>query len=115
MAVLLLGILHSVGDRDDPYGLVRRLMQAIPGDSYLAIGHLTADIHPELKEFARALNERSIGTPLVLRDHAQVTGFFEGLDLVEPGVVQLSKWRPRSGAEAAAAAALWGGVARKPG
>ena len=53
--------------------------------------------------------------PLVLRDHAQVTGFFEGLDLVEPGVVQHSKWRPRSGAEAAAAAALWGGVARKPG
>ena len=53
--------------------------------------------------------------PLVLRDHAQVTGFFEGLDLVEPGVVQLSKWRPRSEAEAAAAAALWGGVARKPG
>jgi hypothetical protein len=53
--------------------------------------------------------------PLVLRDHAQVTGFFEGLDLVEPGVVQLSKWRPRSEAEAAAAAALWGGVALKLG
>jgi S-adenosyl methyltransferase len=115
MAVLLLSILHSVGDQDDPYGLVRRLIQAIPGGSYLAIGHLTADIYPELKEFARALNERSIDTPLVLRDHAQVTGFFEGLDLVEPGVVQLSKWRPRSEDEAAAVAALWGGVARKPG
>ena len=52
--------------------------------------------------------------PLVLRDHTHVTSFFEGLDLAEPGVVQLSKWRPRSEAEAAAAAALWGGVARKP-
>lgn len=114
MAVLLLGILHSAGDKDDPYGLVRRLIRAIPGGSYLAICHLTADIYPELKEFARALNERSIDMPLVLRDHAQVTGLFEGLDLVEPGVVQLSKWRPRSEAEAAAAA-LWGGVARKPG
>jgi hypothetical protein len=50
----------------------------------------------------------------MLRDHAQVTSFIEGLGLVEPGVVQLSKWRPRSEAEAAAAAALWGGVARKP-
>jgi len=115
MAVLLLGILHSIGDQDDPYGLVRRLVQAIPGGSYLAICHLTADIYPELKEFARALNERSIDMPLVLRDHTQVTGFFEGLDLMEPGVVQLSKWRPRSEAESAAAAALWGGVARKPG
>ncbi len=115
MAVLLLGILHSIGDQDDPYGLVRRLVQAIPGGSYLAICHLTADIYPELKEFARALNERSIDMPLVLRDHAEVTGFFEGLDLIAPGVVQLSKWRPRSEAESAAAAALWGGVARKPG
>jgi hypothetical protein len=61
-----------------------------------------------------ALSERSIDTPLVLRDRAQVTGFFEGLDLLEPGVVQLSKRRPRPEAEAAAAG-LWGGVARKPG
>jgi len=114
-AVLMLGTLHSAGDQDDPYGLVRRLIRAIPGGSYLAICQLTADIYPELEEFARALNERSIDMPLVLRDHAQVTGFFEGLDLVEPGVVQLSKWRPRSGTEAAEAAALWGGVARKPG
>ena len=61
-----------------------------------------------------ALNERQLDAPLVLRDHAQVTSFFEGLELLEPGVVQLSKWRPRSEVESAAAAALWGGVARKP-
>jgi hypothetical protein len=90
-------------------------VQAIPGGSYLAIGHLTADIYPELTEFARALNERQIDAPLVLRYHAQVTGFFDGLDLLQPGVVQLSKWRPRSEEESAAAAALWGGVACKPG
>jgi hypothetical protein len=113
VAVLLHGILHSIGDKDDPYGLVRRLVQAIPGGSYLSICHLTADIYPEMTGFARALNERSIDSPLVLRDHAQVTGFFDGLELVEPGVVQLSKWRPQSAAESAAAAALWGGVARK--
>jgi S-adenosyl methyltransferase len=115
MAVLLLGILHSVGDKDDPYGIVRRLVRALADGSYLAICHLTADIYPELTEFARALNERAIDTPLILRDHAQVTSFFDGLEMVEPGVVQLSKWRPRSEAESAAAAALWGGVARKPG
>ena len=114
IAVLLLGILHRIGDQDDPYGIVRRLIQAIPGGSYLAICHLTADIYPEMAEFARVLNERQLDAPLVLRDHAQVTAFFDGLDLLEPGVVQLSKWRPRSEAESMAAAALWGGVARKP-
>lgn len=67
-----------------------------------------------MTEFARALNERQLDAPLVLRDHAQVTRFFDGLELLEPGVVQLSKWRPRSEAESAEAAALWGGVARKP-
>ena len=114
MAVLLLGILHNLGDQDDPYGIVRRLVQAMPGGSYLAICHLTAEIYPELAEWARALNERQLDSPLVLRDQAQVTSFFEGLELLEPGVVQLSKWRPRSEVESAAAAALWGGVARKP-
>jgi hypothetical protein len=114
MAVLLLGILHNIGDQDDPCGIVRRLVQAMPGGSYLAICHLTAEIYPELAEWARALNERQLDAPVVLRDHAQVTSFFEGLELLEPGVVQLSKWRPRSEVESAAAAALWGGVARKP-
>jgi len=115
VAVLLLGILHSIEDQDDPYGIVRKLTGAIAGGSYLAICHLTADIYPELADFARALNERQLDSMLVLRDRAQVTGFFDGLELVDPGVVQLSKWRPQSEAEAAAAAALWGGVARKPG
>jgi hypothetical protein len=114
VGLLLLGILHNVSDDYDPHGIVRRLVQAIPAGSYLAVCHLTADVYPELADFAKALNERQLDAPLVLRDHAQVTSFFDGLDLVEPGVVQLSKWRPQSGYEASAAAALWGGVARKP-
>jgi hypothetical protein len=114
VGLLLLGILHSVGDQYDPHGIVRELVKAMPVGSYLAICHLTADIYPELADFAAALNERQLDAPLVLRDHAQVTSFFEGLDLVEPGVVQLSKWRPQTELESAAAAALWGGAARKP-
>jgi hypothetical protein len=114
VGLLLLGILHNVGNEYDPHGIVRFLVEAIPAGSYLAICHLTADIYPELVDFAKALNERQLDAPLVLRDHAQVTSFFDGLDLVEPGVVQLSKWRTENQFEAAAAAALWGGVARKP-
>jgi hypothetical protein len=114
LAILLLGILHNFGDQFDPYGVVRELADAIPPGGYLAIGHLTADIYPELNDFARELNSRQLDAPLVLRDHAQVTRFFDGLELMEPGVVQLSKWRPQSRFESEAAAALWGGVARKP-
>jgi hypothetical protein len=114
VGLLLLGILHNVGDEYDPNGIVRRLVQSIPADSYLAVCHLTADIYPELADWAKALNERQLAAPLVLRDRAQVTSFFDGLDLVEPGVVQLSKWRPQTELESAAAAGLWGGVARKP-
>jgi S-adenosyl methyltransferase len=102
-------------DFTKPNEIVRTLTQALPPGSYLAICHLTADIYPELADFAQALNERQLDAPLVLRDHAQVTRFFDGLELVEPGVVQLSKWHPQTEIESAAAAALWGGVARKPG
>jgi hypothetical protein len=49
----------------------------------------------------------------VLRDREQVTRFFTGLDLVEPGVVQVSQWRPRSEVEAAAPTVMWGGLGRK--
>ncbi len=61
----------------------------------------------------RAVNEHAHETE-VLRSRAQVARFFDGLDLVEPGAVQISKWRPRSEPEALAPAAFWGGVARKP-
>jgi S-adenosyl methyltransferase len=114
VGLLLLGILHNVGDEYDPRGIVRKLVQAVAPGSYLAVSHLTADIYPEVADFAEALNERQLDAPLVLRDHAQVTSLFDGLDLVEPGVVQISRWRPHIELESAEAAGLWGGVARKP-
>jgi hypothetical protein len=113
VAVLLLGILHFVSDDEEAAGIIRTLMDAVPAGSYLAVCQLTADIYPEMTELARRVNERQPNVPLVLRDRARVTGFFGGLELVPPGVVQVSKWRPDSEFEAAAPAALWGGVARK--
>lgn len=113
VAVLLLGILHFVRDDGEAADIIRTLIDAVPAGSYLAIGHLTADIHPEMTEMARRVNERQPNAPLVLRDRVQVAGFFGGLELAPPGVVQVSKWRPGSGLEAAAPAALWGGLARK--
>jgi hypothetical protein len=113
VAVLLLGILHFLSDDEEVLGATRRLMDALPDGSYLALCHLTADIYLELTELARRVNERQRQAPLVLRDRARVAAFFDGLELVPPGLVQASRWRPDSELEAAAPAALWGGVARK--
>jgi hypothetical protein len=114
VAVMLLAVLHFVSDAHDPAGLIRTLMDAVPSGSYLAIGHHTADIYPELTEFARYLSALNPEFAATLRDKQQVTDLFAGLDLVEPGVVQISKWRPDSELTARTPAALWGGVARKP-
>jgi hypothetical protein len=113
VAVLLLSVLHLVTDAQDPAGIVATLMDAACPGSYLAIGHHTADFYPELREFARRLSELSPGIPATLRDRQQVTALLAGLDLVPPGVVQISQWRPESDLDARAAAALWGGVAAK--
>ena len=115
VAVLLLGILHFIRDSEDPSGIVRTLVDAVPAGSYLAISHLAPDIHPEIVEGMRRMNEQNPRMHFELRERDQVTAFFDGLDLVEPGVVPISKWRPRSEAEAEAVGTLWGGVARKPG
>jgi hypothetical protein len=79
----------------------------------LAIGHHTADIYPEVLAFAARLSELNPAFPSTLRSRQQVADLFAGLDLVEPGVVQISEWRPEPD-PGAYAAPLWGGVARKP-
>src|ERR1700722_3268761 len=114
VAVMLLAVLHFVTDAQDPARVIGTLMDALPSGSCLALGHHSADIYPELTEFARYLSELNPQFAATLRTRRQVTDLFAGLDLVEPGVVQISKWRPDSELTARAAAALWGGVARKP-
>ena len=114
VAVMLLAVLHFVTDAQDPAGIIRTLMDAVPSGSYLTVGHHTGDIYPELNEFARRMSELNPDFPATLRDRQQVTDLFAGLDLVAPGVVQISRWRPESDLDVHAAAALWGGVARKP-
>jgi hypothetical protein len=114
IAVMLLAVLHFITDAQDPAGIIATVMDAVPSGSYLAIGHHTADIYPELREFAARLSELNPDYRATLRDRQQVTGLFAGLELVEPGVVQISKWRPESSPGEQNAAALWGGVARKP-
>jgi S-adenosyl methyltransferase len=114
VAVLLLGILDFIQDDEDPHRIVEVLMSALPAGSYLAISHLANDLYPEqVAAFTRAVNEHMI-TAAVPRDRDEVSRFFRGLELIEPGVVQVSTWRPRTELESSAPAVLWGGAARKP-
>ena len=112
VAVMLIGVLHCVPDSDDPAGLVRRLLGAVPPGSYLVIAHPASDIHAtQIGSAANRLNQ-VMADPVTMRSHAEVNRFFDGLDLVEPGLVQLHRWRAVP-ADPEVELANYGGVARK--
>jgi S-adenosyl methyltransferase len=107
-------VLHLIGDSEDPYAIVARLVGAVPSGSYLAISHPAIDIHAAQAEAQRRYNER-VSTPQTPRTHEQVSRFFDGLDLVPPGVVYVHTWRPDPGDDVPGdATSAHGGVARKP-
>jgi S-adenosyl methyltransferase len=114
VAVMLMAILQHIDDEHDPYAIVATLMDAVPAGSYLALSHPASDIDAEaMAKMANVLNQM-MAEKVTFRNRDAVDGFFGGLELVDPGLVQASKWRPSSEMEAASPAALWAGVARKP-
>jgi hypothetical protein len=113
VAVMLMAILQHVSDDEDPYNVVATLRDALPPGSYLALSHPASDIDAdEMAKMAQILNQM-MAEKVTFRDRAAAAKFFDGLELVEPGLVQASKWRPGSEIEAASPAALWAGVALK--
>jgi len=114
VAVMLMAVLQHLDDEDDPYRVTQTLLEPLAPGSYLALSHPAKDINAEaMARMAESLN-KMMAEKVTFRDHAAVARFFDGLELVDPGMVQASKWRPISEAEAASPAALWAGVARKP-
>ena len=87
---MLLAILQIIGDADDPYRIVAGLMAAVAPGSYLVLSHPASDILPEaMATMADRLNQRQRQADQVtFRTRAEVTRFFDGLELAEPGVVQ---------------------------
>ncbi|MFJ3230916.1 SAM-dependent methyltransferase [Streptomyces sp. NPDC086787] len=112
VALMLLGVVIFVADDEDPYRLVRELMDRLPAGSHLVLSHtVTTPSMPDVDEAVKFWNEN--GTPrLTQRTPEDVARFFDGLDLLEPGVVSCSRWRPGDGAEPEEVA-MFGGVARK--
>jgi O-methyltransferase involved in polyketide biosynthesis len=113
VAVTLLGILHFILDDDAARAVVARLVDALPSGSYLAIAHGCNDINREAADSIVSFwNEH--GTPkIVYRSSAEITRFFDGLELLEPGVVSCSRWRPGPG-DPDIDVNQYCGVARKP-
>jgi hypothetical protein len=115
VGILLLAILHYIPDLAEARQIVARLTEAVPAGSFLVISHAGTDLLPE----EVAAFEKSLNAHLPAQDHHvarprdAVTGFFDGVQLVEPGLVRVSDWRPDSAEEAAAPTILWGGVAKK--
>jgi S-adenosyl methyltransferase len=114
VALMLLAIMQFIPDEEDPVGLVSVLLDALPSGSFLVLSHPTDDFNPNQPgESIKRYNER-VTDPATLRDREGTTRFFAGLDLLEPGVVGVSQWRPDSDLAAAMPSSMWCGVARKP-
>ena len=115
IALMLMGILGHVTDDDEARSIVKRLLDALASGSHLVLCDGT-DTNPAGVAAQEQYN-RSGAVPYRLRSPAQLTGFFDGLELVEPGVVSVSQWRPDP-ADAVgglpAAVDAFGGVGRKP-
>jgi len=116
VALMLMGILGHVGDYDEARAIVRRLLEALPSGSHLALNDGTNVISSGFEEAQRHYNETG-AVPYHLRSPEQIAGFFSGLELVEPGVVSCPRWRPDPadrGGGLPAEVDAFGGVGRKP-
>jgi hypothetical protein len=113
VGLTLIAILMLLADNDDPWSLVAALRDAMPSGSCLAITHPTADFAPD--EVNRAVDAATAaGMTLVARSEEAVRRFFGDWELLEPGLVPVSSWRPDAPVENPEAAYYWAGVARKP-
>jgi hypothetical protein len=112
VALLLIGVLGHVEDYDEARSIVRRLMAGLPSGSYL----VQCDGDDTSPDYTAAIEQYRDegGVPYNVRSHEQIAGFFDGLDLVEPGVVPIPRWRPEpSRFGGPADVAERGGVGRK--
>jgi hypothetical protein len=114
VAVTLIAILHAVPDADDPYTLVTRIMNAVPSGSYLAISHVGSDLFgAEALAGVSNLTDQVADWKFASRNREQVARFFDGMDLVEPGLVRVEEWRPSPVATDEGKSTVYGAVARK--
>jgi S-adenosyl methyltransferase len=116
VALMLVAVLHFMPDEFKPAAAIATLLDALPSGSYLVASHLTAE-HDPAGSAAGMRAYQAAGVPIQLRDSAEFAALaFTGLELVPPGVVLVSEWRPAGMGPRPTAAEVncYGGVARKP-
>ncbi|MER7166910.1 SAM-dependent methyltransferase [Micromonospora sp. NPDC000207] len=119
VGLMLIAVAHFLHDDDRPYDLVARLVDALPSGSYLALSHVTMDFMPPeiLAQMAAQAASGRMRTDGYPRSREQVARFFDGLELVEPGIEAVSRWRPEAPLEdlpPLADTSIYGALARKP-
>jgi hypothetical protein len=116
VAVLFITLLHQIPDQDDPTGLVQRLMAPFVPGSFLAISHPVAadpELRSRITDIATRATEGRFGR---VRARAEVDQFFDGLEVIPPGLVEVTGWRPDDlpPAEQTYELIEYGGAGRKP-
>lgn len=115
VAIMLLGILNFVVDDDEADTIVRRLLDAVPSGSYLVVSHPTLQVHREAVEMSMRIWNESGAAPITARTPEEIERFFDGLEMMEPGVVSCSFWRPGpDGDGVQVEVSEYGAVGRKP-
>jgi hypothetical protein len=115
VALLLVAILHFITEAENPARILAVFRDALPAGSYLALSHATADMRPAAARDAAAVYDHATSS-MSLRTRARVAAFFDGWDLIEPGLVQVPLWRPdgrQPRQRDLDRAWVYGGVARK--
>jgi SAM-dependent methyltransferase len=114
IAVLLVSVLHFIADADDPHAIVATIRDALAPGSYLAISHISADFVPDENVVRRAVAAYGkTNAPAWPRGRADILRFFDGFDLVEPGLVPKPRWRPAPATDVTGIPDVsWCGVAR---
>ncbi|MGW4231907.1 SAM-dependent methyltransferase [Streptomyces sp. NPDC004980] len=98
VALLLVAVLHFIEDTDDPYGAVTTLQEALAPGSLLVLTHASYEGIPLSQEEAGGTVGvyRNIRNPLIMRSRQEISRFFTGFDMIEPGIVSMPDWRPES-------------------
>lgn len=94
MALCMTLLLHFIRDEDDPYGNVARICNVMCPGSYLTISHVTGENRDQAALGQITDTYEQATAPLVMRTKEEIERFFAGFEIVEPGIVFLSQWRP---------------------
>jgi hypothetical protein len=115
VAVIVVGTLHLISDEENPYRIVATLMDATVPGSYLVITQPASDIHADAAAAGAQRYNEHVVTSQTRRNFAEVNRFFDGLELLDPGVVQMHRWRPEPGERVDDyEVSGWAAVGRKP-